>query len=62
MKIAMIIPPAWSIEMPPLGAAYIVATLRREGYEVDVFDYNVEVMPHIYDDHRDLWLREHLDN
>ena len=62
MKIALIIPPAWSIDMPPLGAAYIAATMRRDGHHVDVFDYNVKVLPHIHEDHQELWERFHLDN
>lgn len=62
MKIALIIPPAWSIYMPPLGAAYISSALRKCGHQVDVFDYNVDILPQIHPDQNEMWERKHLNN
>jgi len=43
MKIALILCPSWGIETPHLGVALLSASLRRRGFEVQVFDFNVRV-------------------
>ncbi len=62
MKVALVIPPAWSTYMPPLGAAYIASALRTSGHEVTVFDYNVDILPIIHPDQNEMWERKHLNN
>lgn len=61
MKIALVIPPAWSTAMPPLGAAYISTALRSMGHEVSVFDFNVEVLPALHPNQQELWERKHFE-
>lgn len=41
-KIALIHLPFWPAYMPPLGLAYIAASLKQLAYDVDVFDLNAE--------------------
>jgi len=43
MKIALILCPSWGIETPHLGIALLSASLRRRGFEVQVFDFNIRV-------------------
>ena len=43
MKIILILVPSWGIETPHLGIALLAASLRKRGFEVQVFDFNVRV-------------------
>jgi len=40
MKIALVFPPLYGVDMPPLGLAYIAAKLSQDGHEVKVFCFN----------------------
>lgn len=50
-KVALIIPPYWSILTPPLGIAMIAKALRLAGNQVHVEDFNLRVYRHMYDVH-----------
>jgi hypothetical protein len=41
-KILLIAPLAWSPHFPQLGLAYISASLKEEGYDVDIIDCNID--------------------
>jgi anaerobic magnesium-protoporphyrin IX monomethyl ester cyclase len=41
MRVALAVPPAWSVMTPPLGIASIAGVLLRAGHEVKVFDLNI---------------------
>lgn len=41
-KVAMIVPPAWTVTFPPYATAKLTALMRKFGYSVKVFDINVE--------------------
>lgn len=40
MKIALVLCPAWNLDMPHLAFALLKAALRQEGHEAAIFDYN----------------------
>jgi anaerobic magnesium-protoporphyrin IX monomethyl ester cyclase len=43
MDIALIFPPLYGVDMPPLGLAYIAAQLIKYGHKVKVFCFNSEL-------------------
>lgn len=43
MKIALILCPSWGIETPHLGIALLVAVLKKRGFQVQIFDFNIRV-------------------
>ena len=43
MKIALVLCPSWGIETPHLGIALLVASLRRRGFQAEVFDFNIRL-------------------
>jgi radical SAM superfamily enzyme YgiQ (UPF0313 family) len=44
-KIALVYSPfVWELSMPPLGIASLSAYMKMYGYEVDLFDYNYELL------------------
>jgi radical SAM superfamily enzyme YgiQ (UPF0313 family) len=43
MKINLVLCPSWGIETPHLGIALLVAGLRRQGFEIEVYDLNIRV-------------------
>lgn len=43
MKIAMVMMPAWNVEAPPIATAYLSTYLGEKGYEVSVFDFNIDL-------------------
>lgn len=47
MKIALILTPAWSIDSPSFGICTISNILKREGHEVDVYDFNILLWHHL---------------
>lgn len=54
MKIALIFPPLYGMDMPPLGIAYIAAKLLNDGHEVKVFCFNAQLY-HKNKDKQFLW-------
>lgn len=42
MRIAFVQCPAYGIDAPPVGIAYLSSYLRSKGYETKVFDFNIE--------------------
>lgn len=53
MRIAFVQCPAYGIDAPPVGIAYLSSFLRSKGYETKVFDFNIEVYNQT--DKKDLW-------
>ena len=43
MNIALVFPPLYGVDMPPLGLAYIAAQLLKCGHKVDVFCFNSQL-------------------
>lgn len=43
VDIVLVHPPPWGPRLPPLSVTYLVARLKKEGYRVKVFDFNVEL-------------------
>jgi len=43
MKIALILCPSWGIETPHLGIALLASVLKKRGFAVQVFDFNIRV-------------------
>ncbi|MCX5694688.1 MAG: radical SAM protein [Candidatus Omnitrophica bacterium] len=56
MKVVLILTPSWGIETPPLGIALLAASLRKRGFKVQVFDFNVRF--HNQQKERGLWKGE----
>lgn len=54
MKIALIFPPLYGVDMPPLGIAYIAAKLIEDGHHVKVFCLNSQLYNE-NEDKRYLW-------
>jgi len=40
MKIALVFPPLYGVDLPPLGLAYVAGQLRADSHEVKVFCFN----------------------
>ena len=55
MKIALAVLPAWSVDVPPLGASCIAAALKDGGHECSVFDFNVQMHGKMLQNGPDLW-------
>jgi len=51
----MIMMPAWSIETPPMATAYLSAYLRSKKYDVNVFDFNLDLYKNIPSDKKYLF-------
>jgi tRNA A37 methylthiotransferase MiaB len=58
MKIALIFPPAWAVNFPPLGINCIAEVLRLSGEEVKVYDWNIELWQYLKAKHQDEWNRD----
>lgn len=43
MKIILVLAPSWGIETPHLGIGLLAASLRKRGFEVKVFDFNLRI-------------------
>ncbi len=43
MRIALVFPPLYGVDMPPLGIAYIAAQLLKDGHEVKVYCFNSQL-------------------
>ncbi len=43
MNIALVFPPLYGVDMPPLGIAYIAGQLINNGYDVSVFCFNSQL-------------------
>lgn len=54
MKIALVQCPCYCVETPSLGIAYLCAVLKKEGYDVKVFDFNTK----LYWNYREYWKPE----
>lgn len=35
--------PAWNVEAPPIATAYLSSYLKRKNYDVNIFDFNIEL-------------------
>lgn len=60
MKVAFVQCPAYGIDAPPVGIAYLSSTLRKHGYETKVFDFNIELYSRAM--HKEWWSLSQLDN
>jgi radical SAM superfamily enzyme YgiQ (UPF0313 family) len=55
-RIAMIVPPAWTVTFPPYGTAKLTALMRMYDYSVKVYDINVESYYWFLENHgQDYW-------
>lgn len=54
MKIVLVFPPLYGVDMPPLGLAYIAAQLQKDGHVVKVLCFNSDLY-HNREDCRFLW-------
>lgn len=43
MRVLLVMPPNWGVEMPPLGISYIASALKQDGHEVKILDYNLKI-------------------
>lgn len=43
MKVNLVLCPSWGIETPHLGIALLTASLRKQGFQVRVYDFNILV-------------------
>lgn len=59
MKIVLFIAPAWGMEMPPLGACLIKASVQHAGYQATVIDGNQFCWNRLQN-HRWLWGKDQL--
>lgn len=58
-RVAMVMPPSWTIFFPPYGIAKLTALMRHYGYSVKVYDANVESYHHLLKEHeQDYWKTE----
>jgi len=55
MKITLVQCPAFGIDRPPLGLAYLVAFLRRYKHQATVFDLNVELYSRTKEEDKKFW-------
>lgn len=55
MRIALISPPVWTIETPPLNIAYLKAYLKSNGYSVKCFDVNTELFHKVNTENKVYW-------
>ncbi len=58
MKIALIFPPAWAVDFPPLGVTCIADVLREADNIVDIYDWNIELWRYLKEKYHGLWSRE----
>jgi len=54
MKTALVFPPLYGVDLPPIGLAYVAAQLRADGHKVKVFCFNSRLYRE-YADKRHLW-------
>lgn len=62
MKIALIQAPAFGIDRPPLALGYLSAFLRRDGYEVNIFDLNIDLYAKATQKNRKFWEFQYVFN
>jgi len=60
MKVLLVQCPVYDVEMPPLGLAYLVASLKREKIPVEIFDINIDYF-HNYPEYRRFWSSENYE-
>jgi len=58
MKVALVLCPAWSREVPHLAIAILSACLRRNGHEVFVFDLNNDFYHNCIEKYKTKWRKE----
>lgn len=56
MKTTLVLCPSWGIETPHLGIAYLIANLRKHGYDAEILDLNIRI--HNRDKEKGLWKSE----
>jgi radical SAM superfamily enzyme YgiQ (UPF0313 family) len=55
MKVALVQCPEWTVETPPIAIGYLAGYLKQKGYDVDVFDFNVEAYTSVKNVFKHLW-------
>ncbi|PIU72258.1 hypothetical protein COY26_02610 [Candidatus Woesearchaeota archaeon CG_4_10_14_0_2_um_filter_33_10] len=53
--IFLVICPAWGVQMPPLGLAYLATNLKKKGISLDVLDLNIGVYKRVDDSLKEFW-------
>ena len=60
MKVLLVQCPIYDVEMPPLGLAYLVASLKSKNIPVEVLDINIDYF-HNYQQYRRFWSPENYE-
>jgi hypothetical protein len=60
MKVLLAQCPIYDVEMPPLGLAYLVASLKKKKIPVEIFDINIDYF-HNYPQYRKFWNPENYE-
>jgi anaerobic magnesium-protoporphyrin IX monomethyl ester cyclase len=55
MRVALVLCPSWSIEVPHLAMAMLSAYLRRDGHQVFTFDLNNDFYHNCIEDYKNKW-------
>ncbi len=55
MKIALINPPVWALETPPLGITYLASFLKQNNFSVKCFDFNAELFHKQTEENKIYW-------
>jgi radical SAM superfamily enzyme YgiQ (UPF0313 family) len=58
--VLLVVCPMWGTCLPPMGPAYIAASLEQKGIACDVLDLNIQLYHDAPAGHRYLWKMEHL--
>jgi len=59
--VLFVIVPLWDTKMPPTGLAYIASSVEKEGFNVNIFDLNIELFDKINDSEKKLWDHEYFE-
>ncbi len=60
--IVLIMPPPWATRMPPLGAAYLSAYLKENGFTPFIYDFNLVLCNKARGKNKLFWRVENLNN
>lgn len=58
MKIALVNPPPWAVNSPPIGFGYLISYLRQKNHMVFPFDFNIETYAKSDSNKKYLWTRD----
>ncbi len=61
MKVMLVMPPNWGVEMPPLGVSYIAAAIENDKHEVTILDYNIKIWHELKESMPIAWAMDSFD-